>query len=273
MTAAHSTLVAPHARRTRSACRTLGLTSSCLALLALGLLGFAAGAPAAPAVTFKATALPIPGFPGTGNILGAGAEVEVKDTISGTEYGGFPSPLRQLTLTSPAGTKITPAGFVTCAPAVLENSGPAGCPKMSVAGPLGEGLGVVSFGGEQVQERVTIQPFFAPGGELLFYANGSTPVSLQITERAHLVSAPAGFGPEVVAEIPLVETVPGAPDASILSFTVTVGAAYRRHGKTVSYITVPKHCPRGGYLIKSQLSFFSGEHTVVDYHGPCPRRG
>jgi hypothetical protein len=273
MTPAGSTFVAPHARETRSLHRTaLILASSCLALFILGLLAFAAGVSAAPAVTFKATALRIPGYPGTGNILGAGAEAEVQDTIAGSEYGGFPSPLVQLVIDSPAGTKIAPAGFVTCAPAVLENSGPPGCPAKSIAGPLGEGLGVVSFGGEQVQERVTIQPFFAPAGDLLFYADGSSPVSLQIVERAHWVSAPAGFGPELIAEIPLVQTVPGAPDASILSFTVTVGAAYRRAGRTVSYITLPARCPRGGLSIKSELGFFSGERTLVGYRQPCPRR-
>jgi hypothetical protein len=40
--------------------------------------------------------------------------------------------------------------------------------------------------------------------------------------------------------LPLVETVPGALDASILSFKVTVGAAYKKGKKTVSYITLPK---------------------------------
>ena len=47
--------------------------STCLAVLGLAALGLPAAASAAPTVTFKATAIPIPGFPHTGNILGAGA--------------------------------------------------------------------------------------------------------------------------------------------------------------------------------------------------------
>jgi hypothetical protein len=138
---------------------------TCVALLVLGALAtlalasFAPLASAAPVVTFKSTAIPIPGFPGTGNILGAGTEVEVQSTITGTEYGGFPSPLVLLTIDSPAGTKVDSNGFATCAQAVLEADGPSGCPKKSRAGPVGEGLGIVSFGQEQVREKVSIQGF------------------------------------------------------------------------------------------------------------------
>src|SRR5271166_3431576 len=64
--------------------------STCLALLGLAVLGLPAAASAAPVVTFKAKAVPIPGFPHTGNILGAGAAEQVEWTIKGTEYGGFP---------------------------------------------------------------------------------------------------------------------------------------------------------------------------------------
>jgi hypothetical protein len=243
-----------------------------LVLPALWALAFAPAASAAPAVTFKAKALPIPGFPHTGNILGAGAEVLVQDTIAGTEYGGFPSPLVLLSLDAPAGTRVTPTGFATCAPAVLESSGPVGCPKKSVAGPIGEGIGVVTFGGEQVKEKVTLQTFFAPNNGLIIYANGSTPVSLQIVEKGHWVRAAPPYGPELIVEIPLVESLPGAPDASILSFKVAVGAAYRKGGKTVSYITLPTRCPRGGAPIRTELSFLSHEHTTVAYRQPCPRR-
>jgi hypothetical protein len=238
-------------------------------LLALVL---ATGAYAAPVVTFKVKPLPIPGFPGTGNILGAGAEVVVQDTIAGTEYGGFPSPLVLISLDAPAGTEVTPTGFATCAPSALEAVGPAGCPKQSIAGPVGEGVGVVTFGGEQVREKVTIQAFFAPGDGLIFYADGSTPVSLQIVEKGRWTRAAPPYGPELIVEVPLVESVPGAPDASILSFKVAVGAAYRKGGRTVSYITLPTRCPRAGAPIETQLNFLSGERTTVAYRQPCPRR-
>ena len=91
MTAAgHTFLGRTHTRSVRWA---LTLTACVALLVFLGSFALEAAASAAPTVTLKTTALPIPGFPGTGDILGAGAETEVQATITGTEYGGFPSPL------------------------------------------------------------------------------------------------------------------------------------------------------------------------------------
>jgi len=56
--------------------------STCLALLGcLAALGLPAAASAAPTITLVAKAVPLKGFPHTGNILGAGAAVEFKITI------------------------------------------------------------------------------------------------------------------------------------------------------------------------------------------------
>jgi hypothetical protein len=248
---------------------------TCVALLGLASVALASFAPVAagaPAVTFKASSIPIPGFPGTGNILGAPTAVEVQVTISGTEYGGFPSPLTGLNLYSPAGFGVSSAGFPTCAPSVLQASGPRACPKKSTAGPPGVGLGVVAFGGERVPESVSIQEFFAPGNSLSFYVEGNTPASFQILEKAHWITTGAPFGTEVLVEVPLVETVPGGPDASVISFKVKVGAAHRKGKKTVSFLTQPKKCPRGGFPVKLELKFLSGETVTVSYAAPCPKR-
>jgi hypothetical protein len=74
----------------------------------------------------------------------------------------------------------------------------------------------------------------------------------------------------VLVEVPLVETAPGANDASILSFTVRVGAAYRHGKKAVSYFTQPKKCPRGGFPAKLEMKFLSGETATVNESVPCP---
>lgn len=243
----------------------VALASAIFATLVL-----ANGAVAAPVVTLKVKALPISGFPGTGNVLGAGAEVEVQSTISGTEYGGYPSPLTELNLYSPAGSKITPTGFVTCANSVLENAGGKGCPQRSRAGPVGVGLGVVTFGGVPVPEKVTIESFFAPAGGLTFLVEGTTPSYFQVLEKAHWINTSPPYGQEVLVEVPLVETDPGGNDASIQSFTVKVGAAYKHGKKTVSYFTQPKKCPKGGFPVKMEMKFLSGETVIVNESVPCP---
>jgi hypothetical protein len=261
---------APRRRRTS---RLTGRSLACTTLLVLVSLTFLTVlATAAPTVTLKASAVPIPGFPGTGDVLGAGTEVEVQVTITGTEYGGFPSPVTGMSLYSPAGSGVSSAGFPTCALSALEAGGPAACPQGSAAGPVGVGSGAVAFGGERVPENVTIQEFFAPDDSLSFYVEGKTPASFQILEKAHWISAGAPFGKEVLVEVPLVETVPDGPDASILSFKVKVGAAYRRGKRVVSYITQPKRCPRGGFPMKMEVKFLNGETVTVSYAVPCPKR-
>lgn len=239
---------------------------SCASLM----LAQATAATAAPTATLKAAAIPIPGFHGTGDILGAGVEAELQVTISGTEYGGFPSPLIGLNVYAPAGVKIAPTGFPTCASATLQLKGAGGCPQRSDAGPRGKGLGVVSFGGERVPEEVTIQPFFNPGGGLTFYVVGSTPASFEVLEPGHWIPAAQPFGAELVVVVPLIETVPGANDASVTSFKVEVGAAYRKDGRVLSYLTQPRKCPHGGFPTRLELKFLSGETTSVSTAVPCP---
>jgi hypothetical protein len=247
-------------------------TSISLVVLGLGVLGLSGTASAAPTITLKVAAVPIPGFPGTGDILGAGAALEVQGTILGTEYGGFPPPLTEIKFYAPAGAKLHPQGFATCAPTVITASGPGACPKQSAAGPKGSAGGVVSFGTERVHETVSVQPFFAPGGNLEFFVDGTTPVSLELLATGHVVSSSPPFGLEVIGEVPLIETVPGALDASFEEGHINVGAAYRRGKHTVSYVTVPKRCPAGGWSVKVELSFLGGASTEASYKMPCPRR-
>jgi hypothetical protein len=251
---------------------TLRRTSICLAALGLAVLGLSAAAAAAPTITFRTTALPIPGFPGTGDFLGAGAVIQGEGTVSGTEYGGFPPPLTEIRFYAPAGAKLDLQGFATCAPSVLEKSGPESCPKSSLAGPRGSVTGVVSFGGERVEERASLQPFFAPGDSLAFFVDGTTPVSLEVLATAHFTTATPPFGLELTGAVLLIETVPGAPDASFESGVIRVGAAHRRGRKTISYITLPKQCPKGGLPVKVEASFLGGAVADTAYKMPCPRR-
>jgi hypothetical protein len=237
---------------------------------------------ATPTVNLKAEAVPIPGFPHTGNIYGAGAALKVEFNISGTEYGGFPPPIVGVNFFFPKGTKIHPAGFPTCAVANLEPAGigPKACPKGSAAGPVGHVLGDVAFGKEIVSEELTLESFYAQGGGITFFAAGHSPVSVEILSKGHYtqLNGAGGFGPEVITEVPLVETVPGAQDASAEKITVQAGSAYKSHGKTIYYGTVPKkgQCPKGGFNIKAEVMFaglggLSPQTVPVSYKAPCPR--
>jgi hypothetical protein len=247
-------------------------------VLLLGMQGVAA---ATPTVSVKGEAVPIRGFPHTGNFFGAGAAVKAEIVISGAEYGGFPPPLIGVNVYLPTGVKLHPQGFPTCPPkTIIEEANPARCPKGSAAGPIGKAYGVVSFGETRVPETVELLSFFAPDGGFEFFARGRTPVSLEIPTTAKLVNpnGGGGFGPEFVGQIPLVATVPGAPYASVEAIDITLGAAYRKHGKPVYYGTVPKICPAGGFRVKAEFVFAEGgsvatpETVTVPFRAPCPKK-
>jgi hypothetical protein len=257
--------------------------STCLALLGLAALGLPAAASASscskpslpcPTVTVTAKAVPIPGFPGTGNKLGAGAANEVHYTITGTEStGGVVSQLTHVNFYLPAGVKLHPQGFVTCAPSVLENTGPSGCPKKSQASPVGSAGVVDPIGGELVKENATLQAFFAPGGGLQFYANAASPISAQLlAAKGHFITAAPPYGPELESEVALVQSVPGAPPVSTESINLKVGSAYKKGKKTISYGTLPKKCPKGGFPIKTELTFATTQTVTAEYKTPCPKK-
>lgn len=251
-----------------------------LALPATG-LALPVAASARPQVSVKAKIVPIPiepskpsgpTYPHTGNLLGAPAALEATLEIKGEEYFGAPSPLTKVVVDLPAGTKLHPQGFATCPMTVLESHEVNRCPKHSYASAPGEVLGVVSFGSSRVHEKGTIQAFFAPGGKLAFYTEGREPALVEVLAFAGISSAPAPFGPRFTAEVPLVATVPEAPYASVLSIKGKVGAAFKRGKKLISYGTVPKKCPKGGFKGRVELSFLSGETVTIEPTVPCPKR-
>jgi hypothetical protein len=273
--------------------------STCLALLGcLAVVGLPAAASAAPTVTFSAKAVPIPKpgggtYPHTGNILakkgGQGAALESNYTIDGSGYGATPQkpsggipPLAQVNFYLPAGAKINSAPFGKCTEDVLKNTGPSGCSKSAVASPVGHALGEVSFGTERVPEEATLQGFFGPGG-LLFYVQGSSPVSLEFVSAGTFTSYnKEGYGLELKALVPAIATVPGAPLASTHTINIKVGAAIKKGKKLLSYGTLPKTCPKGGFPVKSELIFggsYGGERefgipaetVTATYKSPCPK--
>lgn len=251
-----------------------------MAVLALAVMALPAVASAAPTVKFKAKAVPISGFRGTGNILGAGAADQAEYAISGTEYLGSPPPVIGVNVFLPKGTKLHTTGFPTCSKATLEQFGPIKCPKGSAAGPIGTVLGYVTFGGERVEEKAELSSFYSPGGGLEFFTDGHSPVSLEILSTGHYVNlgGAGGYGPELKTKVPLVASVPGAPYASVKTITVKVGSALRSHGKIVYYGRVPTKCPKGGFPIKTEVIFAeNGEESkpvsvTQTYKSPCPRK-
>lgn len=252
------------------------LVGACV--LSLG-VGIPPAALARPVVEFKAAAVPIPvdpsnphgaTYPGTGDILGAGAAGEAEWKVSGTEYGGAPAPLTWIKVYTPVGVKLHPQSFAICSEAILSATGVDGCPRHSLAG-WGEGTGVVTFGATRVPETVTAHVFFRPGG-LIFFVHGGSPALIELMSEGTILNAGSAFGQLFTGEVPLVESVPGALDGSVEQLRIVIGAAYRKNKKLISYLTLPNTCPKGGYTEKTELSFLNGETVPVTKTLACPKR-
>lgn len=253
-------------------------TRKALLGLAVAVVGLAAGiaataASAAPNVTLKAVPIPIKGIPDSGDILGAPTAVEFEFTIRGTEStGGVPSQLRGVNVWAPKGVKLNTKGFATCTIPILEQKGPQACPKKSQASGLGSAEASDPIAGELIKEKGTVQAFFAAKGELIFYANAPSPISAQVYVSGSIHPAGGLFAYEFESEIPLIESVPGAPAVSTEAIDIKVGSAFKKGKKVTSYITLPNTCPKGGFPLKAEMVFESGEKVVTEYHAPCPKK-
>ncbi len=253
--------------------------STIMAALSIGLLAAPAVASAAPTVKLKAQLVPIPGFPHTGDYLGAGSALKTEFKIESSEYGGHQPPIEAVAVQFPPGTTIHDQGFTTCPTKVLVEEHESGkCPKASKAGPPGEAEGFVVFEGEEVPETVKVESFFVPGGGIDFFIYGHKPALIEKVSTGHFTSlgSSGGFGPRFLAEVPLIETVPGANDASTETILTQVGAAYKKGKKTVYYGTVPQKCPKGGFRLKASITFaglggLSQQIVTAQARTACPR--
>ena len=94
-----------------------------------------------------------------------------------------------------------------------------------------------------MEEEAELSSFYAPGGGFEFFTDGHSPVSLEILSGGHYVGAGGLFSQELITQVPLVASVPGAPYASVKSIIVKVGSAFKSHGKTIYYGRLPKNLP------------------------------
>ncbi len=216
--------------------------------------------------------------------LGQGTTIIFGFTIA-TTTGQVPSPLTSLDLYYPdnLGIGTSGLGLETCSAATLEAYGPEACPSQSQMG-YGKGLVEIPFGPEILSETTQTMIFMAQVHDghlgLLFYANGHSPVAAQIVFHGLVLPAASPFGGDLATTIPLVPTLPEAPNAALVQLDSTIGPlhlTYYEHtrGKFRSYrprgIVLPNTCPRGGFRFAASFSFEDGSHTSAHATVPCPR--
>ncbi|HUA11110.1 MAG TPA: hypothetical protein VMA83_03815 [Solirubrobacteraceae bacterium] len=130
--------------------------------------------------------------------------------------------------------------------------------------------------------RSPIQGYYTSRG-LEFVTIGQHPVELYIASAGSFkdLHGAGGHGPVFSGVVPLVESLPGAPYASVEAISVKTGSAYKKGRKTYYYGTVPKKCPKHYLPVKTELTFAAVEYEGTEipretvkkeYHAPCPRK-
>jgi len=215
--------------------------------------------------------------------LGAPANLSANAVFA--ENGAtIPTPVGRVLAYGPAGLRVDVAGAGACQRASLERKGPSGCPADSRIG-FGGGIGLVEIAKELIKEPYTLDFFLAPreNGRLTFliYAQGVSPVSVDVVAVAREVHGPKPYGLGFEFDIPPIPTLPGAGYASIETNHFTVGSQHVAYYQTihgarrlvhVKGIIVPRTCPPGGFPFKVTIGFLDGSSSTDTYTAPCPGR-
>ena len=234
-----------------------------------------AAADAPPSATLTASFQP--------DLLGQRTTLSFGFQIRGAA-GLVPPALTAVELSYPnkLGIALSGLGLATCTAAQLEAAGVSGCQENSIMG-FGEATAEISLGSDVVAEPVPLTILRAPDEEthisLLFDAVGSSPLNTSAVFPGALLPAPAPFGGVVSIDVPLIASVPGAPDVAIVRLRATLGPSGVTYfkpleGRTIVYqppgILLPPTCPRGGFPFAAQFSFLDGSHASARATEPCP---
>jgi hypothetical protein len=209
--------------------------------------------------------------------LGAPTAISLTVSVAATS-GPVPTPLRDIDLALPSNLGIATSGLgvAACDPAALEALGPSACPTNSRIG-SGKALVEIPIGAEVREEKVTLTLFAGPSPDgylhILICANGIFPVDAQILLTSVLLPG------HLQVEVPLVRSVPGAPDVSLVRMQAVLGGHltyYERvRGRTTAYhppgIGLPQRCPPRGFAFAATFSFVNGSRASANTAVPCPR--
>ena len=187
----------------------------------------------------------------------------------------LPAPLSRVVLHMPAGLGIDLRGLATCAASRLRRYGARGCSPRSLVG-RGLELLEVQAGSQPIPEQATIWAFRGAdrGGRTLLeiLGQGETPLQQRTVAVATLSGDSGPYGSKLSVSVPPIPTVVYEPNASILSFSLTIGAvgsSPRAHAAAAT-VTVPRRCPAGGFPFAANFAFADTTTARVSARVRCP---
>lgn len=253
--------------------RIVGLVGAILVLLALGWSDVAQPIPAAraaiPPAGTSATIAPflLP------DRLGARGVLTFTVSYAGGEHD-VPSPVLRSVMRLPAGLSLDIPALRSCSTTRLWADGRTGCPAQSRIG-SGHALVEVYAGSQILTEDVALSVFLGPPRNVQptfeILGQGYTPLDERVVLTGTVLPDTPPYGEELVLSIPPIPTLPFEPDASMATFSLTIGASQRHRARDANTIVVPLSCPAGGFPFAGEFTYANGSSGSALATAPCPR--
>jgi len=192
-------------------------------------------------------------------------------------FGGgaldVPSPVRRAVVHFPAGLTLNVPKLESCSKARLRAHGPRGCPAQSEIG-TGRALADVHVGSTVESEEAAVGVFVGPpqgaNPTIEIFGQGYSPLEERVVITATVLPDNPPYGEKLVMSVPAIPTIPLEPNASTVSFSVTVGgkAAKRHHNPNTALL--PSRCPTGGFPFAAEFTYEDGSTSTSTATVPCP---
>ncbi len=161
----------------------------------------------------------------------------------------------------------------SCSATRLRKRGFSACPVRSQIG-AGHALVETRAGSQILTEEVALHAFLGPPRNLEptfeILARGYTPLDERVVFAGAVLTADSPYGEELVMSIPPVATLPMMPDASVVTFSLTVGASTRHRTYDQAAVRTPSTCPVGGFPLAGEFSYADGSTGSAVTTIPCP---
>ncbi len=171
--------------------------------------------------------------------------------------GGLPAPITgAFAAYLPHGPTYDFTAFPTCSVTIIQaaiGSAP-NCPAHSL---LATGSAAVSVYLVQ-KSPLTVE----------FWGNGTQPVAETLQFPGTATAAATPYAYKLSLNVPIIATVPGGPDGSVLSVSLKLAQSMKVGRKTVSLITLPKRCS-GSFHWGAQASFQDGTTAMTSTATAC----
>jgi hypothetical protein len=185
---------------------------------------------------------------------------------------GVPPPVLRTVVRLPAGLDLDIPDLRSCAPSRLRARGAGACPAQARIG-RGQALIETHAGTVNLPEEIALNAFLGPlqGGQqtLDILGQGYSPFDERLVFTGSVLFVAAPYGEELELSIPPIPTLRFEPDASIVTFTLTIGSHGRaaRHANT---LLVPSTCPAGGFPFAAEFTYADGSTGSALATAACP---